>query len=52
MLLNKKVRDTDEILKSIDNVDRETIKKVIDKVFNLDKIGICIVGKDVENIKL
>lgn len=52
MLLNKKVRNSDEILKSIDNIDRETIKKVIDKVFNLDKIGVCIVGRDVENIKL
>lgn len=52
MLLNRQVRDTDEILKLIDEVEKETINRVIDKVFNLDKLGVCIVGKDVENIIL
>lgn len=52
MLLHRQVRDTDEILKLIDEVDKETINRVIDKVFNIDKLGICIVGKDVENIIL
>ena len=48
LLLNNKVESTDDILKSIDNVDRETVKIVIDKIFNLDKLGVCIVGRDVE----
>ena len=52
MLLNKNVKTTDEILKHIDDVDKETINKVIDKIFNIDKMGICIVGRDVENISL
>ncbi len=52
MLLHRQVRDTDEILKLIDEVDKETINRVIDKVFNIDKLGICIVGKDVEDIIL
>ena len=52
LLLNNKVESTDSILKSIDNVDKETIEKVIDKIFNLDKLGVCIVGRDVEQIKL
>ena len=52
LLLNNKVESTDEILKSIDNVDRETVKIVIDKIFNLDKLGVCIVGRDVEENKL
>ncbi len=52
MLLHRQVRDTDEILKLIDEVDKETINRVIDKVFNIDKLGICIVGKDVEDITL
>lgn len=52
MLLHRQVRDTDEILKLIDEVDKETINRVIEKVFNIDKLGICIVGKDVENIIL
>lgn len=43
MLLHRQVRDTDEILKLIDEVDKETINRVIDKVFNIDKLGICIV---------
>ena len=52
LLLNNKVESTDDILKSIDNVDRETVKIVIDKIFNLDKLGVCIVGRDVEENKL
>ena len=52
LLLNNKVESTDDILKSIDNVDRETVKIVIDKIFNLDKLGVCIVGRDVEGNKL
>ena len=27
-------------------------KIVIDKIFNLDKLGVCIVGRDVEENKL
>ena len=52
LLLNNKVESTDDILKSINNVDRETVKKVIDKIFNLNKLGVCIVGRDVEENKL
>ena len=52
LLLNNKVESTDDILKSIDNVDRETVKIVIDKIFNLDKLGVCIVGRDGEENKL
>lgn len=52
MLLHRQVRDTDEILKLIDEVDKETINRVINKVFNIDKLGVCIVGKDVEDIIL
>lgn len=52
MLLNKDVKSTDEILKSIDNITKETIEKVIDKIFNTDNLGVCIVGRDVENIIL
>lgn len=52
MLLSKRVRTTDEILDCINNVDMDIIKVVIDKVFNLDNLGVCIVGRDVEDIKL
>ena len=52
MLLNKKVKTTDDILNCIDNVDKKTIESVIDKIFTLDKLGVCIVGKEVEKIKL
>ncbi len=51
MLLNNRVKTTDDILKSIDDVDKDTINRVIDKTFDLEKLGICIVGKDVEEIK-
>ncbi|MEF9990478.1 MAG: pitrilysin family protein [Romboutsia sp.] len=52
MLLNKKVRSTEEILDYINNVSFETINDVIDKVFNIENLGVCIVGRDVEDIKL
>ena len=52
LLLNNKVESTDDILKSIDNVDRETVKIVIDKIFNVDKLGVWIGGRDVEGNKL
>ena len=52
LLLNNKVESKDDILKSIDNVDSEIVKIVIDKIFNLDKLGVCIVGRNVEEIKL
>ena len=52
MLLHREVRNTDEILKLIDEIDNDTINRVIDKVFNIDKLGVCIIGKNVENIIL
>ena len=52
IILNKKVKTTEEILQSIDDVDKETINRVIDKIFNIDKLGLCIVGRDVEEIEL
>ncbi|MDU4854082.1 MAG: pitrilysin family protein, partial [Clostridioides difficile] len=50
MLLSKKVKTTDEILECINNVNINSIKKVVDKVFNIENIGTCIVGRDVEKI--
>ena len=52
LLLNNKVESSDDILKSIDSVDKETIKQVIDKIFNLEKLGVCIVGRDVDKEQL
>ena len=42
------------ILKKIklNNVNIDSVNKVIDKVFDLNNLGVCIVGRDVENIKL
>ncbi len=52
LLLTDKLESTDDILKLIDDVDQETVKMVIDKIFNLDTLGVCIVGRDVEETKL
>ncbi|RDY26857.1 insulinase family protein [Romboutsia weinsteinii] len=52
MLLGKSVKTTDEILECINNVDIDTVNRVIDKVFNLENLGVCIVGRDVEKIIL
>lgn len=51
-LLDQEIKETEQILNDIDDIDTETIKNVIDKVFNLEKLGVCIVGKDAEKIKL
>ncbi len=52
MLLTKKVKNPNDIIESINNIDRERIDLIIDKVFNKEKIAVCIVGRDVENITL
>lgn len=52
MLLTKKVKNPNDIIESINNIDRERIDLIIDKIFNKEKIGVCIVGRDVEDITL
>ena len=52
MLLMKEVKNPNDIIESINNIDKERIDLIIDKVFNKENIGVCIVGKDVENITL
>ena len=52
MLLTKKVKDPNDIIESINNIEKARIDLIIDKVFNKENIGICIVGRDVESISL
>ncbi|MBS6024272.1 MAG: insulinase family protein [Paeniclostridium sordellii] len=52
MLLTKKVKDPNDIIESINNIEKARIDLIIDKVFNKENIGICIVGRDVESITL
>lgn len=52
MLLTKKVKDPNDIIQSINNIEKARIDLIIDKVFNKENIGICIVGRDVESITL
>ncbi|CEQ22807.1 M16 family peptidase [[Clostridium] sordellii] len=52
MLLTKKVKDPNDIIESINNIGKARIDLIIDKVFNKENIGICIVGRDVESITL
>lgn len=52
MLLTKKVKNPNDIIESINNIDKARIDLIIDKVFNKENIGVCIVGRDVENITL
>ena len=42
----------DVIIDYINNVEYQDIVEIIEKVFNKENIGVCIVGKDVENISL
>ncbi|MEG0180525.1 MAG: pitrilysin family protein [Peptostreptococcaceae bacterium] len=52
MLLTKKVKNPNDIIESINNIDKARIDLIIDKVFNKENMGVCIVGRDVENITL
>ena len=52
MLLNNKIKDEDEILEHINAVDMEQVKDIINKVFNIENLGVCIVGKDVEDVQI
>ncbi|CEK37276.1 M16 family metallopeptidase [Paraclostridium sordellii] len=52
MLLTKKVKDPNDIIESINNIEKARIDLIIEKVFNKENIGICIVGRDVESITL
>ena len=50
MTLTKKVKKPNDIIESINNIDKSRIDLIIDKVFNRENIGVCIVGRDVEDI--
>lgn len=52
MLLNNKIKDEDEIIEHINSVNMEQVKSIIDQVFNLENLGVCIVGKDVEDVQI
>ena len=42
----------EEITEEDDDALYDDVVKIIEKVFNTENIGVCIVGKDVENINL
>lgn len=52
ILLNDKIKSEDEIIEHINSVDMKQVKDIIDKVFNLDNLGVCIVGKDVADVQI
>ena len=52
LLMRNKVDDEQDIIDYINRVEYEDVVRIIEKVFNLDKLGVCIVGKDVEYINL
>ena len=52
LLMRNKVDDEQDIIDYINNVEYQDIVEIIEKVFNKENIGVCIVGKDVENISL
>ncbi len=52
LLMRNKVDDEQDIIDYINAVEYDDVVKIIKKVFNPDKLGVCIVGKDVENINL
>lgn len=52
ILLNNKIKSEDEIIEHINNINMEQVKAVINKVFNIENLGVCIVGKDAEYVQI
>ena len=52
MLLNNKVKSEEEIIEHINSIDMEQVKAIINKVFNIENLAVCIVGKNVENVQI
>ena len=52
LLMRNKVDDEQDIIDYINNVEYQDVVEIIERVFNKENIGVCIVGKDVENISL
>ena len=52
LLMRNKVDDEQDIIDYINKVEYKDVVEIIEKVFNKENIGVCIVGKDVENINL
>ena len=52
MLLNNKIKDEDEIIEHINSVNMEQVKAIMNKVFNIENLGVCIVGKNVEGVQI
>lgn len=52
MLLNNKIKDEDDIIEHINSVNMEQVKAIINKVFNIENLGVCIVGKNVEGVQI
>ena len=52
ILLNNKIKDENYIIEHINNVNMEQVKAIINKVFNIENLGVCIVGNNVENVQI
>lgn len=52
MLLNNKLKKEDEIIEHINAVNMEQVKDIINKVFNIENLAVCIVGKDIEGVQI
>lgn len=52
MLLNNKVKSEEEIIEHINSINMEQVKAIINKVFNIENLAVCIVGKNVEDVQI
>ncbi len=50
MLLMNKASTPEELLEKVDKVDEAMVNELIERVFNLDDMSICIVGKNTESL--
>lgn len=52
MVLLNKFLTPEELLQKVDAVDAELVNSLIEKVFDMDNISLCIVGRNMESIEI
>ncbi|WP_300280106.1 M16 family metallopeptidase [Peptacetobacter sp.] len=52
MLITGKVETMEDVVNGLNSITMEDINRVIDEVVNINKMGVCVVGKNIDCIEL
>lgn len=51
MILKNCAETSEEVLEGIESVEPDNIKRLVDKIFDFDRMGICAAGRNAERVK-